>query len=136
VLTLVALSGLAVVVWRRRAKQRNPQTKSAPFNLAREARQGQAQRGGGESPLSVADAALLYERAVIELDDLSEPTKLRALKLVAEVIVPLVGTLTLEDLPKVFGGVRQILVEENEDDPGALIVWDDFVRWSRVNLAR
>jgi acyl-CoA synthetase (NDP forming) len=68
VLTLVALSGLAVVVWRRRAKQRNPQTKSAPFN-AREARQGQAQRGDGESPLSLADAALLYERAVIELPE-------------------------------------------------------------------
>jgi hypothetical protein len=84
--------------------------------------------------LTVADAAYRYERAVLEVDDVSEWTKNRALLLLAEKIVPLTGTLDLDDLVLVHAGVRLVLAEEEGADRGVVVVWDDFVRWSRFHL--
>ncbi len=131
VLTLAALGVLVVVVWRRRAKQRTPVTAQEPLVVSRPERVASRPQ---DRPLKLADAAVLYERAVIELGDLPEDTKLRALRLVAHVIVPLVGALTVEDLPAVVAGVRQVRFDENEHDAGVLIVWNDFARWSQSHL--
>jgi hypothetical protein len=86
--------------------------------------------------LRLAEAAFAYERAVIDLWEISDATKVRALGLLADKIVPLVGALGIDDLLQIHVGVRYILeTEVGEDgDRAVIVLWDDFVRWSCYHL--
>lgn len=91
-----------------------------------------------DAPLvTLADAAVAYERAVLELDDVAEATKTRALEGLAAVIVPLVGKLSLADLtPELEVGVATVLaVEATSSEQWIVCVWNDLVRWSRHHFS-
>jgi hypothetical protein len=86
------------------------------------------------SPLTLADAAFEYGRAVLALDDVSETTKDRALGALDRVIIPLVGGLRYAELtPELEAGVARVLLAE-ADDRAPIHVWNDFVRWTRVHV--
>jgi hypothetical protein len=105
---------------RRTVTQSSPQSSCVPHSAGR----------------SLAEAAFAYERAVIDLLEIGDATKVRALRLLADKIVPLVGVLDIDDLPEIHVGVRYILeTEAAEDrDRAVIVLWDDFVRWSRYHL--
>jgi hypothetical protein len=83
---------------------------------------------------TVAECAFAYERAVLELDHVSEETKTRALRHIACVIVPLIGWLPYHELtPELEQGVADILVDWRDGDV-LVFVWRDFTRWSRAHI--
>lgn len=86
---------------------------------------------------SLADVAFDYERAVLELRDISDETKNRAIYLVARVIVPLVSRTRLADVTVEYEqGVADVLREYQPDPRAAVLVWHDLLRWGRVNALR
>lgn len=138
---LVALCLVAYVVydWQRRAKQR-PGGAQVPA-VARAAGVVRAPELV-RAPMTIADLAIAYERAVLELDAVADETKTSALTWMAEIIVPLVGRLPIEALTQdLRDGVSDVLAEETVDDVEHVVyVWNDFVRWAwhqlRLNRAR
>lgn len=91
-----------------------------------------------DSRLTVADVALAYERAVLELDLVSETTRNRALLAVGGTIVPLAGWLRFDELtPELCRGVQAVLSElGTSDDNATAYIWGDLVRWGRVHYLR
>jgi len=89
-------------------------------------------------PLTLQDVVWAYECAVLEVTDATDATKARALTLLAEKIVPLIGGLAFDDLAQVHAGVRYILDSELDagGDRAVLVVWDDFVRWSSFHFRK
>lgn len=88
--------------------------------------------------LTLAEVAVAYERAVLELTTVSDQLKSRALMALAETILPLVGTIALDDVtPELRRGVASVLEDELDDgDQWVVVVWNDFVRWSSFHLPR
>lgn len=85
---------------------------------------------------SVAELAFAYGRAVLEVPDVSEETKTRALAFVSTQIVPLAGALDVADLtPAVRSGVAAILADVDEGR-WVVYVWNDLLRWGDAFLAR
>lgn len=88
--------------------------------------------------VTLAEAATAYERAVLELSTVSDEMKSRALMALAETILPLVGTIALDDVtPELRRGVASVLEDELDDeDQWVVVIWNDFVRWSSFYLGR
>lgn len=84
----------------------------------------------------VGDVAFDYARAVLELDDLAEATKSRALWALERMILPLAGRFPLDAVtPELQAGVRALLVAELDGDgQAAVLVWEDLLRWGRLRL--
>ena len=85
----------------------------------------------------MAELAFEYGRAVLALSVVEEQTKTRALSWLSEAIVPLAGTLGVDELtPEICRHVAAILAEE-ADEEGRMVahVWSDLVRWGRAFLA-
>lgn len=93
---------------------------------------------GAADSMRIADVALAYERALLELNDISDERKTSALEVVAKGIVPLVGHLAFRELsPELQSGVGQVLASEFGDSPVWVVhVWNDLVRWGRYHNAR
>jgi hypothetical protein len=103
--------------------------------VAAEPRSTQPLRIG--STLTVSELAFEYGRAVLALSAVEEETKTRALTWLADAIVPLAGTLHVDELtPELCRHVGGILVDE-ADHEGRMVayVWSDLVRWGRTFLA-
>jgi hypothetical protein len=88
--------------------------------------------------LTIAEVAFDYQRAVLELDDISDATKDRAIHLVQRMIVPLVGHVRLDDVtPELERGTLAVLTAQAPDDQrGPAVVWQDLLRWGRANCGR
>jgi hypothetical protein len=96
-----------------------------------------APRGQAFGAVTVAEVAFDYERAILELDDISETTKDRAMWALSRIIVPLVGHVRLDDVTSELetgvGAVLRARLDSEDDWVGH--VWDDLLRWGRDNLA-
>ena len=87
--------------------------------------------------VTVADVAFDYERAVLELDDISDETRERALWALSRIIVPLLGRVRLDDVtPQLEEGVGTVLrAQLDVDDYWVIHVCNDVLRWGRQNVA-
>lgn len=87
------------------------------------------------SPTTLAEVAFEYERALLEVET-AAATKERALAVISQIIVPLMGHVRLNDVsPELEEGVRLVIAAQvNDDWPGG--VWADMVRWGRSQAAR
>ena len=85
-----------------------------------------------ERRASLAEVAFDYQRAVLDLD-IGEEVKLRALHLVSRAIVPLVGSVMLDEVTLTLElGTAQVLRQQFPIDPqGVVYVWHDLLRWGR-----
>ena len=83
--------------------------------------------------VTVADVAFDYERAVLELDDVSEETKERAIWAASRVVAPLVGRLRLAEVtPELETGVGTVIRARLDPDQEWVVhVWADLLRWGR-----
>lgn len=88
--------------------------------------------------VTISEVAFDYQRAVLELTDISDATKDRALHLVQRMIVPLIGHVRLDDVtPELEKGTLAVLVVQVPGDERTIgLVWRDLLRWGRVNCAR
>jgi hypothetical protein len=86
--------------------------------------------------VTIRDLAFDYSRAVLELDDIAEGTKSRALRALEWMILPLVGPFPVDEVtPQLQAGVRAVLVAELDGDTrAAVFVWEDMMRWGRHRL--
>jgi hypothetical protein len=86
--------------------------------------------------MTVADLAFEYARAVVGLTNVSEERKDEVLECLSQRIVPLVGSLSTDDLDDSLRvNVARILDGETEEGATRLVlIWWDFVRWGRIYL--
>lgn len=87
---------------------------------------------------TVDELAFDYARAVLELDDIAEVTKSRALRALEWMILPLAGEFPIAEItPQLQAGVRAVLVSEFDGDTrAAVVVWDDLLRWGRHQVSQ
>jgi hypothetical protein len=86
--------------------------------------------------VKVADVAFDYARAVLELDDVADVTKNRALWALKWMILPLAGEFPLDEVtPELQAGVNGVLAAELAgDNRAAVLVWNDLLRWGRIRV--
>jgi hypothetical protein len=84
----------------------------------------------------IGDVAFDYARAVLELDDITEATKNRALRALERMILPLTGHFGFDEVtPELQAGVRAVLAADLDGDHRAAVhVWEDLLRWGRCRL--
>lgn len=87
--------------------------------------------------LTVADVAFNYERAILDLDNVSEATKERAMRSLSGLIVPLVGHVRLDDVTSQLEyGVDVVLrAQLGQNEAWVIHLWHDLLRWGRCHLA-
>ncbi len=86
--------------------------------------------------LTVAEVAFEYERAILELDDVSALNKNRAVWALSQFVVSLVGHVRLDEVTRdLETGIRAVLIAQLEDEGDWVgCVWDDLLRWGRYHF--